>query len=582
MRSTRAAGLIASAAVFLGGLALVGVSDAAGETAAAPAATRYAKVRRVCPAPRPGGASCFVLQLVGSSPGAAGAQSYQLAAGSSSKGPAGGLTPADLESAYGFTPVGGSGQTVGIVDAFNDPKIEKDLASFDAQYGLPACTAANGCLERVNQEGAASPLPSADKVGWSVETSLDLETAHSVCPSCKILLVEASSEELGDLAAATNEAVKLGATEVSNSYGAPESEWTAKQQAAYNHPGTVIVASAGDSGYLDWDDLFEYFFTPEMVNAPASLPQVVAVGGTSLKLTGRGARKSESVWNDSGPPSAHHVKQFSAGGGGCSTISTAPSWQQSAPGWSSSKCGTGRLDNDVSAVADPYTGFDIYDTYAYERGFEAGWLTVGGTSLSAPLISGLYALSGGSHGVSYPASTLYSHLGQESALYDVTAGGNGYCDGEAPGPCGEPGVNEELGNVDCEGTTACDAAAGFDGPSGVGAPNGLSAFGGPTQKTPTVVTEAASSIEAGSAVLNASVDPNGETVSSCTFEYGPTTSYGKSIACASLPGSGPSPIAVSATLTGLEAKTLYHFRITATSTAGSSAGKDKRLKTKSK
>jgi Subtilase family len=580
MRCIRAIGLIASAAISVAGMSVAGVSAATGEPSAASGATRYARVRRVCPAPHPNAASCFVLELVVSAPGASGAQPYELAAGSSSKGPAGGLTPSDLASAYGFAPTGGSGQTIGIVDAFNDPKIEKDLASFDTHYGLPACTKANGCLERVNQKGAASPLPTADRVGWSVETSLDVETVHSVCPSCKVLLVEATSESLADLAASTDKAVKLGANEVSNSYGAPESEWSAKRQAAYNHPGTVIVASSGDSGYLDWDDLAEYFFTPEMVNAPASLPQVVAVGGTSLKLKTSGARKSESVWNDSGPPSGRRFKQFSAGGGGCSTISTAPSWQQSAPGWSSAKCGSGRLDNDISAVADPYTGFDIYDSYAYEKGFPAGWLTVGGTSLSAPLISGLYALSGGSHGVSYPAATLYTHLGQESALYDVTAGGNGYCDGEAPGPCGEPGVNEELGDVDCEGTTACDAAAGFDGPSGVGAPTGLSAFGGPTQLKPTVVTGAASSIEAASAVLNATVDPNGETVSECRFEYGPTIAYGQSIPCSSSSGSGTSPVAVSATVTGLEAKTLYHFRISATSPAGSSSGKDKRLKTK--
>jgi hypothetical protein len=580
MRGITAAGLIASTAVSLAGMAVAGVSDAATGPLAAPGATRYANVRRVCPEPRPGGASCFVLELIASAPGASGARAYELGAGSSSKGPAGGLTPSDLASAYRFVPTGGGGQTVGIVDAFNDPKIEEDLASFDGHYGLPACTDANGCLERVNQQGAVSPLPAADKVGWSVETSLDVETVHSVCPSCKILLVEASSESLADLAASTNEAVSLGANEVSNSYGAPESEWSAKQQAAYNHPGTVIVASSGDSGYLDWDDLAEYLFTPEMVNAPASLPQVVAVGGTSLKLKATGARKSESVWNDSGPPSGNNFKQFSAGGGGCSAISTAPSWQQSAPGWSSSQCGTDRLDNDISAVADPYTGFDIYDTYMYAKGFEAGWLTVGGTSLSAPLISGLYALSGGSQGVSYPAATLYAHLGQESALYDVTVGGNGYCDGEAPGPCGEPGVNEELGDVDCEGTTACDAAAGYDGPSGVGAPNGLSAFGGPTQLKPTVATEAASSIETTSAVLNASVDPNGETVSGCTFEYGPTIAYGQSVPCSSLPGSGTSPVAVSATVTGLEAKTAYRFRISATSPAGTSAGKGKRLKTK--
>jgi hypothetical protein len=111
-----------------------------------------------------------------------------------------------------------------------------------------------------------------------------------------------------------------------------------------------------------------------------------------------------------------------------------------------------------------------------EGGIGKGWVTIGGTSLSSPLVSSLYALAGGSGGVSYPAATLYSHLGQAPSLYDVTEGGNGYCDGEAAGPCGEPKINEELGDIDCKGTTACDAAPGFDGPSGVGTPKGLGAF----------------------------------------------------------------------------------------------------------
>src|SRR6202030_2969109 len=97
-------------------------------------------------------------------------------------------------------------------------------------------------------------------------------------------------------------------------------------------------------------------------------------------------------------------------------------------------CGARRLSSDVSAVADPYTGFDMYDSFEEEPG-EAGWMTIGGTSLSAPLISALYALAGGSHGVSYPAQTLYAQLGNPAALYDVSSGGDGYCDGAAPHEC---------------------------------------------------------------------------------------------------------------------------------------------------
>ncbi len=580
MRHIRVTGL---AVIALIALSLVVGGNAWAASAGHPTAsgaTRYAKVRRVCPAPKRGDASCFALALVPAPAGAAGVSPYEVGGGAASKGPAGGLTPADLASAYAFSPsVGGTGQTVAIVDAYDDPNIEKDLGTFDSEYGLPACTTANGCFEKVNQTGHTTPLPSKDKVGWSIEMSLDVETVHSVCQNCKILLVEASSESLANLAAAVNEAVSLGAGEVSNSYGALETGMGASEQAAYNHPGVVIAASAGDAGYLNWDYLPEFGVAPGVPDAPASLPSVVAVGGTSLKLKSNGARKSESVWNDNGLPSGSGFKQFSATGGGCSTLFTAPSWQQSAPGWAAAACATKRLDNDISAVADPYTGLDIYDSYVYEPKFTPGWLTVGGTSLSSPLITALYGLAGGSHGVSYPAATLYTHLGEASSLYDVITGGSGYCDGEGAGPCGEPAINEEFGDIDCEGTTSCDAAAGFDGPSGVGAPNGLGAFNGPSQVKPTVVTEAASAITATSAVLNATVNPNGGTVSACTFEYGPTTSYGQSAPCSALPGSGTSPVAVSATISGLTAKKAYHFRITASNPSGTSTGKGKKLKT---
>ena len=581
MRHARVLAAALSAVVVTGAGAAGGASAAASARArATQPLTRYAKVRQVCPAARPGDASCLALELVPARTGSADARPYVLGAGAVARGPAGGLTPADLASAYGYSPsVGGSGQTVALVDAYDDPNVEEDLGAFDAHYGLSACTTSNGCFEKVGQTGSTTSLPAADKNGWSIEIALDVETAHSVCASCKILLVEADSESLADLAASVDEAVTLGANEVSNSYGALETEMAASEQAAYSHPGVVITAAAGDSGYLDWDDVAEFGAAPGVPDAPASLQSVVAVGGTSLELKANATRKSETVWNDSGPPSGKGFKQFSAGGGGCSTLFTAPAWQQSVAGWASAGCGTKRLDNDIAAVADPYTGFDIYDSYAYEAGFTTGWLTVGGTSLSSPLIAALYGLAGGGQGVSYPAATLYTHLGQASSLYDVTGSGNGYCDGEQPGPCGEPEVNEQLGDVDCEGTTACDAAAGFDGPSGVGAPNGLGAFNGPTQTKPTVVTETATSVTASSAVLNASVNPNGGMVSACAFEYGPTTSYGHSAPCSSLPGSGTSPVAVSAAIEGLTAHSAYHFRITATNAAGTSDGKAKKLKT---
>ncbi|MGD0453417.1 MAG: PKD domain-containing protein [Solirubrobacteraceae bacterium] len=437
---------------------------------------RYAKVSRVCPPPKPGDATCFALVRVPVSSAAAnepGVRPYTAAAGALESGPAGGLTPAELASAYGYDPTAsGAGQTIGIVDAYDDPNIEGDLGEFDKQYGI-AC---DGCFTKVSQTGSTTSLPEVDTTGWSVETSLDVEMAHSTCPKCKILLVEAASASFENLATAVGEAVALGATEVSNSYGGPEVELGATEKAAYNHPGVVISAATGDFGYDGWTELNEEFEPPGRPNMPASFPSVVAVGGTTLHLNEEGKRESETVWNGNGP--FDEEEDEGATGGGCSTMFTAQPWQQHAPGFAATGCGSKRLAADVSAVADPRTGFDIYDSYncgekceEFRRGQD--WLTIGGTSVATPLISSLYALAGGSGGVSYPALTLYGHLGDSSALYDVTEGGNGICDDEGLA-CG---ANAFFGvEVDCEGTTACNAAPGFDGPSGVGTPNGLGVF----------------------------------------------------------------------------------------------------------
>jgi hypothetical protein len=569
--------VLAMLAALASSSAYVGAAATASAQRAKPR-TRYARVRHVCRPARPRDASCFAQALVPVAAGTAGAAPYVTAAGAASTGPAGGLTPADLASAYAYSPAGGAGQTVAIVDAFDDPAVEADLATFDAQYGLPACTTEDGCFEKVGQSGSRTALPAADRVGWSAEISLDVETVHSVCGGCKILLVEANSERFADLAASVDEAVALGASEVSNSYGGVEPSIGAPEQAAYNHPGVVITASSGDSGYLNWDFVASAGAAPGKPDEPASLPSVVAVGGTALQLTTAGARKRETVWNDSGRPSVEEFKRFSATGSGCSTLFAAPSWQQEASGWATTACGGKRLENDVAAVADPYTGFDVYDSYAFEPKFTTGWLTIGGTSLSSPLIAGLYALAGGSLGTAYPAVTLYSHLGQPSALYDVSEGGSGYCDGEAPLPCGEPGVNELLGNVDCEGTTACDAIVGFDGPSGVGTPNGIAAFAS-TPVAPTVTTGQASDVRPTTAVLNATVDPNGQTVATCLFEYGASAAYGSTTPCTPAPGAGVSPAAVSAPLGGLSAGTTYHFRIVAANATGRSEGADQSFTT---
>jgi hypothetical protein len=465
------------------------VTAASASQPVSPVRIRHAQIRSICRPPAPGHAACTALlrtPVAASTPAATSAASttYTVNDGASSGGPAGGLTPEQLASAYSYEPSsGGAGQTVAIVDAFDDPAIEEDLAEFDSHYGLAACTTADGCFAKVGQTGSPESLPPTDTTGWSVEITLDVETVHSVCPNCKILLVEADSSTYEDLAAAVNTAASMGATEVSNSYAGPEAGLGAAEQAAYSHAGVVIAAASGDDGYDDWDVANARKAPAEMPDTPASLPSVVAVGGTSLQLNSDGTRAAETVWNGNGPGDAVGLSRrraIGATGGGCSTLFSAPLWQQSAPGFAAAGCGTKRLAADVAAVADPDTGFDIFDTYncgpeckAYGIGSGSGWVTLGGTSLSTPLISSLYALAGGAGGVSDSALTLYGHLSDASALFDVTEGGSGFCDGEAQAECAPP---PRFGHVDCEGTSACNATAGFDGPSGVGAPNGLGAF----------------------------------------------------------------------------------------------------------
>jgi hypothetical protein len=533
-RTNRAGCLLAIGACFA-------VAPAASAGAPLPRAhTRYAQIVEPCPAAEPGHATCFALvrKPVKAPPAnttaARGVRPYVVGGGAALAGPAGGLTPEDLASAYGYSPTApGTGQTVGIVDAFDDPAIESDLGEFTAHYGLPQCTAANGCFEKVGQTGSASSLPAADKEGWSVEIALDVETVHAACPNCKILLVEANNSSNANLASAVNMAVALGATEVSNSYGGPEIGTGTTEQAAYDHPGVPIVASTGDDGYYGWDWVNEFgpFEGDEMPSAPAALPSVVAVGGTSLDLNSDGTRADETVWNNNGPGDEDGLangEREGATGGGCSKRFAAQLWQRDTTNFAASGCGEKRLDADVSAVADPLTGLDIYDTFNcggpcnFPR-VEVGWVTIGGTSLSAPFISSLYALAGGGQGVSDPALTLYDHAADPALRFDVTEGGSGFCGGKSVAECGHANSFGE-GVIDCEGTTACNAVSGLDGPSGIGTPKGLGLF---KPLLPTATISPPASLTAGAAAsfsANASSDPHpGGTITGASWNWGDGT-----------------------------------------------------------
>lgn len=295
-----------------------------------------------------------------------------------------GYGPSDLRSAYKVSPSGtpGSGPTIAIVDAYGYSTAESDLGVYRQQYGLGACTTSNGCFRKVDQNGGTN-YPRND-TGWSQESALDLDMVSAMCPECKIVLVEASSNSLANLAAAENEAARLGAHAISNSYGGGESGSTS-YESSYNHSGIAITVSSGDNGYG--------------VEFPASSPHVTAVGGTSLTRASNTRGWSETAW--------------SGAGSGCSSVYAKPTWQTDP------LCGM-RTVADTSAVADPNTGVAVYGPVSARR---SGWQVYGGTSVAAPLTAAVYGVNGGS--VNYGQNPYLN----KSSLFDVTSGSNGSCGG---------------------------------------------------------------------------------------------------------------------------------------------------------
>jgi subtilase family serine protease len=322
-----------------------------------------------------------------------------------------GYSPVQFQTVYGLpSATAGIGQTIAIVDAYDDPNIENDLAVYSSQYGLPPCTSANKCFKKVNQTGGNRyPRPNS---GWALEIALDVEIAHALCPNCKILLVEAGSNSYSNLLAAEDYA-RAHATVVSNSWGGGEFSGEISYDSHFAATGIPTTFSSGDNGYG--------------VEYPAASQFVTAVGGTTLNLTSSNTRSSEAVW--------------SGAGSGCSTYEPKPSWQKD------SGCLL-RTVADVAADADPNTGAAIYDSVSYLG--QSGWFQVGGTSLASPIIAATYALAGnGSSTVdaSYPYS-------QTSSLADVTSGNNGSCSPKDYLCTGETGYDAPTGNGTPNGTGA--------------------------------------------------------------------------------------------------------------------------------
>jgi hypothetical protein len=387
-------------------------------------------VRRVCPAPaRAGQMECMSLVRT-NTPHHRGVAATEPGYGAP-----------DLQSAYNLAAAaasGGVGQTVAIVDAYDDPSAAADLAVYRAQYSLPACSPSTGagCVIKVNESGLSSPLPAANPQ-WAAEIAVDLDMVSAICPNCRILLVEATTNGLGDLGTADNTAaVALGAKFVSNSWNGGEfSSESYYDNVYFNHPGVAITFAAGDSGYgTGWPSASQY---------------VTTVGGTTLTPDSSVARGwSETAW--------------SGGGSGCSAADPKPSWQ-TADASSPSGC-LNRTQNDVAAVADPQTGVATYNTYGTST---PGWSVAGGTSVAAPIIASVYALAGTPAAGTYPASYPYRY-GSATSLNDVTSGSNGTCEPSRP--------------------YLCNGETGYDGPTGLGTPAGTSAFAVPSTVTGDIVT----------------------------------------------------------------------------------------------
>jgi hypothetical protein len=368
-----------------------------------------AEVEAACPPATATRAECFALRVTGiASPAVPGS------------GENGGLSPTDLRAAYGLPSSGGSGQTVAIVDAYDNPNAETDLANYRAHYGLPPCTQGNGCFQKLNQNGEAANYPVGEP-GWGLEISLDLDMVSAVCPECHIRLIEANNPLFSNLYVAENLAAALpGTTEISNSWGSPETTDRSFENVYFDHPGIPVLVSSGDECYLNQCAGYN---SPSW---PATSPYVIAVGGTELLRSGSARGWSESVW--------YEPERKIGTGSGCSAFQAKPSWEFD------NGC-SHRTTNDVAAVGACLSPLSIYDSYA-----EPGWINECGTSASTPIVAGVEGL----------ANNAFREAGAEAFwrtgghLFDVSVGQNA-------GGCG---------------TYLCAAQIGFDGPTGWGTPDG--------------------------------------------------------------------------------------------------------------
>lgn len=315
-----------------------------------------------------------------------------------------GYSPAQIKNAYGINRISetGKGQTIALIVAYSDPNIISDVAAFSSNFNLPQADISVKDLGNGDNDS-----------GWALETSLDVEWCHAIAPDAKLLVVEAASESIDDLMSAVDTGVSSGAQIVSMSWGGSEDHMQTYYDSHFASTSTVFVAASGDAGAgAEW---------------PASSPNVIAAGGTTLNLDSSGNRISETAWQDAG--------------GGVSYVEKEPQWQ-TAMGITTATHSSGmrrfymrsmgdkRVLPDVSFDADPATGVSVY--CSVPQNGKSGWFTLGGTSLSAPSWAGLIADINQNGVVIKNAGSLYALAGGTSytnslqAFNDITSGSNGY------------------------------------------------------------------------------------------------------------------------------------------------------------
>ena len=444
-------------------------------------------------------------------------------------------TPAYLQQAYDLSylsQTGGTGDTVGIVDAYDDPTAQSDLDTYRSNYGLPACD--SGCFNKVNESGNASPLPAASS-DWDTEISLDLDTVSAICPNCHILLVEASSSNESDLQAAMQTAARLHANQISDSWTLPESGHVAN----FVPSGVATVAATGDQGYVGT-------LTPGFDNYPAAFPGVTAAGGTSLAPAASSNARgfSESAWSVTQAPDGPE-----GGGSGCDLNESRPTYQPNMG------C-NGRAYADLSADADPNTALDVVD--------DGNWGVVGGTSLATPLIAAYYAITGIDDTTNNTSAKWAYTTPDSSLLNDITSGSNGTCSA----------------NI----TYICTAGTGYDGPTGMGSISGAVSTGAPGIGGPpikpqyTPATAGASnpdsyteSTRSDGATITGGIYPNGLNTS-WWIQYWPANGGSVQQTPASDIGSGTAPVMVTGYPTHLSPSTTYDYELVAQNSDGTTDG----------